>query len=92
MRVKANATYIFSPNMLDKIDGRTDLQDGEEVRVVNLPGCPKANTMQHAHVQRLDGTFAGLVHCNSLHTKADYIEHLRNRLAVLDAEKREVSQ
>lgn len=80
-RVRANATYIYSPNMLDKIDGRTDLREGEEVRVVNLPGCPKANTMGHAHVQRLDGSWGGLVHTNSLHTKKDYIAFLKEEIA-----------
>ncbi len=81
MTVKANAVYIYSPNLLDQIDGRTDLQEGEQVRVVNLPGCPKANTMHHAHVQRLDGSFAGLVHTNSLHTLGDYMAYLRAKIA-----------
>jgi hypothetical protein len=81
MTVKANAVYIYSPNLLDQIDGRTDLKDGEEVKVINLPGAPKCNTMHHAHVQRLDGTFAGLVHTNSLHTKKDYLAYLRTKIA-----------
>ena len=85
MTVKANAVYIYSPNLLDQIDGRTDLQEGEQVRVVNLPGCPKANTMHHAHVQRLDGTFAGLVHTNSLHTRKDYMAYLRARIAGMES-------
>ena len=84
MKVKANAVYIYSPNLLDKIDGRTDLQEGEQVRVVNLPGCPRANTMAHAHVQRLDGKFAGLVHTNSLHTLADYTAYLRTKIAEIE--------
>ena len=45
MKVKENAVYIYSPNLLDQIDGRTDLKDGEEVKVINLPGAPKCNTM-----------------------------------------------
>ena len=79
-RVRVNAHYIYSPNLLDRIDGRTSLQDGEEVIVTNLPGAPKANTLGHCHVNRLDGSFAGLVHCNSLHTKAEYIAYLRERI------------
>jgi len=71
--------------MLDRIDGRTDLTEGEEVRVVNLPGCPKANTMNHCHVQRLDGSWGGLVHCNSLHTRAEYIAWLREKIAEKEA-------
>jgi hypothetical protein len=50
MRVKVNATYRYNPVLLDRVDGRTDLQKGDLVRVVNLPGCPRANTMGHCHV------------------------------------------
>ena len=71
-RVRVNAHYFYKPNLLDFVDGRTNLKDGEEVVVVNLYGAPKANTMGHCYVNRLDGSFAGLVHCNSLHTKAEY--------------------
>jgi hypothetical protein len=83
MRVRVNSKYIYSPNLLDKIDGRTDLRDGEEVRVVNLHGCPKANTMGHCYVVRTSApeSFVGLVHCNSLHTKQDYIAWLRREIA-----------
>lgn len=80
-KVRAGSHYIYSPNMLDQIDGRTALKMGEEVIVVNLPGCPKAGTMGHCHVNHLDGTFAGLVHVNSLHTKAEYISWLKARIA-----------
>lgn len=70
MKVRANHEYIYYPNLLDRVDGRTDLVPGSIVRVVNLPGCPRANTMQHAHVY-FEGRFAGLVHCNSLHPLSD---------------------
>ena len=70
MKVRANTAYIFYPNMLDRIDGRTSLVAGDVVTVVNLPGCPKANTMGHAHVE-YKGRFAGLVHTNSLHAMSD---------------------
>ena len=88
-KVRVGQTYIYSPNMLDKIEACTDLQDGETVRVVNRFGCPKANTMGHCYVNRLDGTWGGLVHCNSLHTKAEYLEYLRARIAVMDAERKD---
>jgi hypothetical protein len=85
MKVRANQVYIFHPNLLDRVDGRTDLKSGDTVRVVNLPGCPKANTMNHCHVvSPLTDHFIGLVHCNSLHTKADYIEYLRNKLETME--------
>jgi hypothetical protein len=70
MKVRANQEYIFYPNLLDKVDGRTNLVPGSIVQVVNLPGCPRANTMQHAHVT-YDGNFAGLVHTNSLYSMLD---------------------
>ena len=89
MTVKPNHVYIYSPNLLDQIDGRTDLKDGEEVKVINLPGAPKCNTMHHAHVQRLDGTFAGLVHTNSLHTLEDYMAYLRARIAAMESAQEE---
>jgi hypothetical protein len=80
MKVQAGRTYFYHANLLDAIDGRTNLTEGEEVQVVNLPGCPRANTMNHAHVERLDGSFGGLVHCNSLHSRADYMTWLRAKI------------
>jgi 3-dehydroquinate synthase class II len=64
-RVRVNARYVYDPVLLDQIDGRTSLKKGDVVQVVNLHGCPKANTMGHCHVEK-DGQFAGLVCCNSL--------------------------
>ena len=86
MRVRANTEYIYYPNFLDRVrpaQYRT-LIPGDVVTVVNLPGCPRANTMSHAHVQ-INGEFAGLVHTNSLHSKAD-------RQLVIDAIKRDMEK
>jgi hypothetical protein len=68
MRVRANSVYTFRPVMLDVFDPKTcgGIKDGDRVRVVNLPGCPKANTMNHCHIETMDGKFGGLVCCNSL--------------------------
>ena len=67
MRVRAGQLYRYNPVLIDRIDGRTNLQKGTIVRVVNLPGCPKANTMGHCHVADPEtGKFIGLVCCNSL--------------------------
>ena len=67
MKVRANATYRYNPVLLDQVDGRTSLKTGDLVRVVNLPGCPHANTMGHCHVADPNtGKFIGLVCCNSL--------------------------
>jgi hypothetical protein len=65
-KVKVGRTYVFSPVLIDVINPPYNVRKGDVVRVVNLPGCPRANTMGHCHVQHLDGTFAGLVCCNSL--------------------------
>jgi hypothetical protein len=82
MKVRAGQVLIYHPNLLDRIDGRTALKSGDTVRVVNLPGCPRANTMGHCHVEDVNtGAFIGLVHTNSLHTRAEYIEYLRSKIA-----------
>jgi hypothetical protein len=88
MRVRVNTVYIYHPNLLDRIDGRTNLKSGDQVRVVNLPGCPKANTMNHCYVADLNtGEFIGLVHCNSLHTKGEYIAYLKAEIAKIEQKK-----
>ena len=79
MKVRANAIYRYNPVLLDQIDGRTSLKTGDLVRVVNLPGCPRANTMGHCHVADPNtGHFIGLVCCNSLEPVKDktYRVHL----------------
>ena len=81
-RVRVNVHYFYKPNLLDLVDGRTDLKDGEEVVVVNLHGAPKANTMGHCYVgDTLHGKFIGMVCTNSLHTKAEYIQYLKAQIA-----------
>jgi hypothetical protein len=87
MKVRANTSYIFYPNFLDRVDGRTSLQAGDIVKVVNIPGCPRANTMGHAHVT-IGGEFAGLVHVNSLHALSDIklvIAAMKNDAAKLES-------
>ena len=71
MRVKAKSVYIFRPSIWDSIDPpvgvrRGELKPGDSVRVVNMPGCPRANTMGHCHVETIGGLFAGLVSTDSL--------------------------
>jgi hypothetical protein len=65
MRVRVNSWYIYQPCLLDKVDGRTELQAGDLVQVRNVRGCPPANTMQHCYVFKA-GQFAGLVCTASL--------------------------
>jgi hypothetical protein len=66
MKVRVGEIYTYQPALLDSIDPRTSLRRGDRVRVVNLPGCPRANTMRHCHVETLDGQFIGLVQTASL--------------------------
>ena len=71
-RVRVGQLYTYHPVGWDVFDNKVTLQEGEIVKVVNLPGCPKANTMGHCHVQARVETgewqFAGLVMCSSLQT------------------------
>lgn len=91
MRVKANAHYIYHANLLDVCDGRTNLKNGEEVKVINMHGCPKANTMGQCYVVRANDvdTFVGMVSTNSLHTKAEYVAYLKGRIAMIEAKGKE---
>ena len=84
-KVRANAVYIYNPAGADLWDARTDLKEGDHVRVVNLPGCPRANTMGHAHVQRLDGSFAGLVLTSSLDSVQEYRAYLQRKIAAMES-------
>jgi hypothetical protein len=67
-RVKAGRVYVFQPVGMDLWDSRTlGIKPGDLVRVVNLYGCPPANTMAHCHIETADGgEFAGLVMTASL--------------------------
>lgn len=61
MRVRVNSKYCFVPVMIDR---NIPINSGSIVTVVNLHGCPKANTMNHCYVKY--GDSISLVHCNSL--------------------------
>lgn len=70
-KVRAGSKYIYYPVMLDRLHPPAgNLVPGDVVVVVNLPGCPRANTMGHAHVE-IAGRFGGLVCTNSLYPLSD---------------------
>jgi len=71
MHVRTGQVLYFVANMMDFIDPKTDLKTGDAVKVVSKHGCPPPNTAGHCHVERMDGSFAGLVSTNSLHTEED---------------------
>lgn len=84
MKVRANSVYVYHPTLMDRYDAKTTLQSGDVVRVKNMHGCPRANTMGHCHVVNAEtGQFIGLVCCNSLHTRKAYDEYLRSEAVVL---------
>lgn len=64
-KVRVGGRYRYEPVLFDLLNPPFDVQKGDTVTVVNLPGCPKANTMGMAHVAK-DGKFAGMVMTNSL--------------------------
>lgn len=66
-RVRVNSWYIFQPNLLDKVHSQ-DIhpKPGQRVKVINLPGCPKANTMGQCYVEDTAGVFRGMVSVYSL--------------------------
>ena len=66
-RVRVGGVYVYRPVMLDLYDGRTSLKAGDVVKVIDVYGAPKANTMGHCYVGNRDtGEFIGMVCCNSL--------------------------
>lgn len=76
MRVKVKSVYTFRPSIWDSIDPPMGVKNGElisgdSVRVVNLVGCPPANTMNHCHIETLGGLFVGLVSTDSLNPKPE---------------------
>ena len=66
VKVTAGRKYIYRAFGLDIWDARTSLKNGDVVTVVNLRGCPPANTMRMCHVNDGSGKFAGLVLTASL--------------------------
>lgn len=64
-RVTVGKRYRFEPVPFDRINPPFGAVAGDIVTVINLPGCPKANTMGMCYVAK-DGQFAGMVCTNSL--------------------------
>jgi hypothetical protein len=47
MRVRVNSIYRFNPGFMDRNSG---IETGALVRVINLHGCPPANTMGQCYI------------------------------------------
>ncbi len=67
-RIRAGRCYVYRPVLIDAVDNRTGLNDGDKVRAIKSPrGCPPLGTMGHCYVADPDNDkFIGLVCCNSL--------------------------
>ena len=71
MKVRANSIYIYDPVPMDRFHVCCHAAEGALVRVVNLHGAPKCNTMGHCHVEDAEtGKFLGMCSTNSLRKAA----------------------
>ncbi len=66
MKVRANAVYTFERNGMDILFSHATVDNGVTVRVINLRGAPKCNTMGQCHIESLSGEFLGMVDTRSL--------------------------
>jgi len=62
--------------MIDRLHPPYNVRQGDVVCVVNLRGCPKANTMGHTHFMHLDRTFGGPVCTNTQMQREQVMEYL----------------
>jgi len=71
MRVRVHAVYTFEPTGYDLImPEHYSATAGQRVRVVQLPGAPRPNTMGQCHIADADtGEFLGMVSTESLTRK-----------------------
>jgi hypothetical protein len=83
MRVKVNSLYRFEPVLMDR-DTR-NVETNDIVRVINLYGCPPANTMGQAYIQHLGGEFIQMVCTGSLvpltATEKKYVRRVTTKTA-----------
>jgi len=68
MKVRLHAVYTFRPVALDRLlSQHHDAVDGQRVKVIQLPGAPRPNTIGHAHIaDARTGAFLGMVATASL--------------------------
>jgi hypothetical protein len=84
MKVRVNQVLVYHPNLMDRIDAKTNLKSGDVVKVINVHGCPRANVMGQCYVGDVKtGEFIGMVSTNSLHTKKEWAEYEAQSAAVV---------
>lgn len=66
--VRLGRVYVFRPCLLDvALSQHYSATDGQRVRVVNLTGAPKCNTMGQCHIEdAATRKFLGMVSVHSL--------------------------
>lgn len=74
-RVRVNSVYHYVPVGMDRFNPPVNAPEkGTLVRVINLYGCPPANTMGQCYVEVADSKeLVGMVCCNSLIPKKEYV-------------------
>jgi hypothetical protein len=91
MRVKVGALYTFNANLFDAAVRPTGIPKGTVVKVINLPGAPKANTMGMCYTaDPKTGKFLAMVCTASLTpvrkiSVSEELAQLRGQLALLEA-------
>ena len=75
-KVRVGTIYRWIPNLMDVVCPpvgftRGLMSKGDFIKVVNLYGCPKANTMGQCYVNNMHGEFCGMVSTNSLERRKD---------------------
>ena len=72
-KVRVGSKYIYDPVMLDVLNPPKVqyVKQGDLVKVINMFGCPPANTMGMCYIS-LNGNFAGMVCTNSLINQAEW--------------------
>ena len=77
-RVRVGCCYYYDPVPIDRIDSKFELATGTKVKVINLRGCPKANTMGHCYIGDAEtGEFIGMVCTNSLYSEKEWQGRLK---------------
>ena len=65
-KVRVGSKYRYTPVIMDAcFPVNQGLKVGDIVKVINMYGCPKANTMGQCYVEK-NGVFMGMVCTNSL--------------------------
>lgn len=67
MKVRVGSKYVYNPAGFDIFDPKCHIEPGTIVKVGNLHGCPKANTMGQCYVFDVaTDKFIGMVSTASL--------------------------